>query len=228
MGLTIKTNNAHRTTTISEGFRSLMVANLALFTLLAFIFPLQTSKSEESKDPDPLIGRWRWSDNQLVEFHKDGTMTVVNGTRKATWKLVPSESVERKYSITWEGGLYVDTVTMTKSNVSLKGKNQNKKDITGTKIPMPDREKDPILGRWQWIEEQIVDCRADGTFIVSPSNRKGTWEVADEKDGNRKYLFIWDQGQFVDKITMSKDQKSMKGENQEKKEIQAVRIADKK
>lgn len=155
-------------------------------------------------------------------------MTVVNGTRKATWKFVPSESVERKYSISWEEGLYVDTVTMAKSKVSLKGKNQNKKDITGTKIPMPNREKDPILGRWQWIEDQIVDCRADGTFVVTPSNRKGTWEVADEKDGIRKYLIIWDEGKFVDKLTISKDQNSLKGENQEKKEIQAVRIAEKK
>jgi hypothetical protein len=87
-----------------------------------------------------------------------------------------------------------------------------------------EASSDPVIGRWRWTDKQIVDCKADNTFLVTPTNRKGTWKLTPEKTVERKYTFFWDGGLFVDHLTMSRDEKELKGKNQDGKEIRATKL----
>src|SRR6266540_3439701 len=71
---------------------------------------------------------------------------------------------------------------------------------------------DPVVGRWRWRDKQVVECYADNSFSVLPTNRKGLWRILPAKTVERKYEFIWDKGRFVDTLTMSRDQKKLTGE----------------
>lgn len=51
------------------------------------------------------------------------------------WKFVPGTTVERKYTFTWDEGLYVDSLMLSRDEKTLKGKNQEGKPISATKIP---------------------------------------------------------------------------------------------
>lgn len=83
---------------------------------------------------------------------------------------------------------------------------------------------DPVIGKWQWIEEQVVECLPDGTFTVFPTNRKGKWRSVESKNELLKYEFTWDDGSFVDALLMSRDKKSLTGKNKDKKKITATKI----
>jgi hypothetical protein len=89
----------------------------------------------------------------------------------------------------------------------------------------PNESSDPVVGRWKWIDPQIVDCKADHTFSVKPTNRTGTWKLLPEKSVERKYSFVWDDGLFVDRLTMSRDEKELRGQNQDGKKIRATKLS---
>ena len=106
-----------------------------IFFCLATIGAVAPSLSAEpAKDKNPIIGRWRWIGKQIVTCHEDGSMTVTPTNRKGRWRSLQSETVERKYELMWDEGLYVDQLTMSKDSKSLKGKNQNGEKIEATKI----------------------------------------------------------------------------------------------
>jgi hypothetical protein len=88
----------------------------------------------------------------------------------------------------------------------------------------PKEAPDPLIGRWRWTDRQIVECRADQTFTVEPTKRGGTWKLVPDKAAERKYVLTWDGGLFVDRLTMSRDEKELKGENQEGKKIRASKV----
>ena len=81
-----------------------------------------------------------------------------------------------------------------------------------------------IVGRWRWIDRQVVECRADQTFSVQPTNRRGTWKRLEATSVEKKYELKWDDGQFADTLIMSRDGKMLSGKNQEGKRIEATRL----
>ena len=83
---------------------------------------------------------------------------------------------------------------------------------------------DPVIGKWKWTDTQIVECLPDGSFTVSPTNRKGKWRSLESKNELLKYEFIWDEGLFLDTMLMSRDKKSLSGKNKDKKKITASKI----
>ncbi|GAA5127966.1 hypothetical protein GCM10023212_33850 [Luteolibacter yonseiensis] len=87
-----------------------------------------------------------------------------------------------------------------------------------------EKPADPVVGKWYWIEEQVVECLPDGTFTVFPTQRKGKWRVVESKNELLKYEFTWDEGKFVDVLLMSRDKKSLSGKNKDKKKITATRV----
>lgn len=86
------------------------------------------------------------------------------------------------------------------------------------------KESDPIVGKWRWTDKQVVECKADLTFVASPTKRCGTWKFVPGTTVERKYAFTWDDGLFVDSLMMSRDEKTLKGKNQEGKSISATKI----
>ncbi len=106
-----------------------------IFTAVAtFVLPAN-AQSPAAKDADPIVGKWRWTDKQIVECKADQTFTAQPTRRGGTWKFVPGTTVERKYTFTWDDGLYVDSLVLSRDAKSLKGKNQDGKAISGTRIP---------------------------------------------------------------------------------------------
>jgi hypothetical protein len=96
--------------------------------------------------------------------------------------------------------------------------------LGGISLAAPKEAPDPLIGRWRWTDRQIVECRADQTFAVEPTKRGGTWKLVPDKAAERKYVLTWDGGLFVDRLTMSRDEKELKGENQDGKKIRAAKI----
>ena len=88
----------------------------------------------------------------------------------------------------------------------------------------PNKQKvEWIIGKWVWMDKQIVECNADGTFTAKPTNRKGTWRVLDSKANDPKYEFKWDEGLFVDTLTLSRDHQKLRGKNEDGKKIEATK-----
>ena len=64
------------------------------------------------RSKDPLVGHWRLAKHEhITEIADDGSAR--NGHMTGVWKLVPTENVQRKYEIKWNGGSIVDTVTLS-------------------------------------------------------------------------------------------------------------------
>ena len=88
----------------------------------------------------------------------------------------------------------------------------------------PAAKEDPIVGKWRWTDKQIVECKADHTFSASPTKRAGTWKFVPGTTVERKYTFTWDEGLFVDTLMMSRDEKALKGKNQEGKPVSGTKV----
>src|SRR5262245_13996135 len=95
----------------------------SLLIALSSAVLLQAQTDTPSK-ADPFVGRWRCSHGDLiVEIHADGSAGHT-GNVKGVWKALPSQTVERKYQITWSEGAFVDAVTLDKSGKKYSAKNQ--------------------------------------------------------------------------------------------------------
>lgn len=106
--------------------------------ILFFLALGQASGSAQStatsSKPDPLVGKWRCShDNLIVKIHADGTAEHT-GNAKGTWKALPTQTVERKYQITWKDGAFVDAVSLDKSGRKYSAKNQTGFKYTAVRI----------------------------------------------------------------------------------------------
>ncbi len=88
----------------------------------------------------------------------------------------------------------------------------------------PPKAKDPVIGKWRWTDQQVVECFSDGSFTVTPTNRGGKWRAVENKGESLKYEFTWDDGMFVDTLLMSRNQKELSGKNKDKKKISASKI----
>ena len=71
-------------------------------------------------------------------------------------------------------------------------------------------EQDPIVGRWRWFNEKVVQIEADGTF---KENLKpvGKWKCIDSKQ--RRYTIQWGDGAIEDYATLSQDGKKLRMRN---------------
>ncbi|RYD21759.1 MAG: hypothetical protein EOP88_10285 [Verrucomicrobiaceae bacterium] len=87
-----------------------------------------------------------------------------------------------------------------------------------------EKPADPVVGKWLWIEKQIVECFPDGTFTAQPTNRKGKWKAVETKGEQMRYEFTWDDGLFTDSLLMSRDKKTLTGKNKDKKKITAEKV----
>lgn len=147
---------------------------------------------------DPVVGCYRWFNNQPVVIHADGTMT--GGPFTAGWKLVNAAS--RAYTFTWPEA--TDTVTISANQQSLSGSNQYGFSTSGTRIAGTSG----LVGVWRWPNGVPVTVLADGTF--SAATFRGTWRAADAARGI--YLLTWPRP--VDSVTLSPDGSRVSGSDQ--------------
>ena len=82
---------------------------------------------------------------------------------------------------------------------------------------------DPILGNWVWPKGYPVTITADGK-AVSPRGPRATWKFLNNREVERKYEFIWDQGKFIDTVKLSRDGQKLEGKNQNGDRVWAARV----
>jgi hypothetical protein len=76
---------------------------------------------------DPIIGRWFWKGDLIVVFEKNGTCTISNGF-KGVWQFLNNAEVERKYSLNWDHGHFLDRMTIARTGRSAVIEDQIKGD----------------------------------------------------------------------------------------------------
>jgi hypothetical protein len=77
-----------------------------------------------------------------------------------------------------------------------------------------------IVGVWKWFVGPQLTFKADHTFVSSENS--GTWELT--KAAERKYTLKWDNGGFVDAVTLSADGLKLTGTNNQNNKISGERV----
>jgi hypothetical protein len=107
---------------------------------------LTMAQSPTPAKPDPIVGKWHWSDNgsvpALTEIRADGTTLLIdhNGPKwrwirmSGTWKVVPSDAAERHYEISWIDGMWIDDLALSQDGTLLYGQNNKHEKINGNRI----------------------------------------------------------------------------------------------
>ena len=82
-----------------------------------------------------LTGTWTWFSGTTVTYYENGTFSAATG-QKGTWQIVDPQ--KRTVKMVWakdpkKGGPWYDDLTLSEDGRSLKGYNQNRNPVTGTK-----------------------------------------------------------------------------------------------
>lgn len=75
-----------------------------------------------------------------------------------------------------------------------------------------------IVGKWQWFTGSTAEFGPDGA-IPGQGNR---WECS----GNREYRIYWENGKYVDTLTLSADSLGLEGKNQYGRKVWGKRIGN--
>jgi hypothetical protein len=82
---------------------------------------------------DPIVATWRWFNDVRVTCRDDGSFDANNG-QKGVWKNVSTKGKEATYEFQWDGGVYIDTLTILRGGKSLAGQNQNGFKVTAERV----------------------------------------------------------------------------------------------
>lgn len=74
------------------------------------------------------IGYWSWFNGGTVELRPNGTLGR-NGANDGTWKQIGNSLIQ----LSWYGGLYIDTLTLSKDNNTLSGSNAQGVPVSATR-----------------------------------------------------------------------------------------------
>jgi len=88
--------------------------------------------------------------------------------------------------------------------------------------PKQQEAATPLTGEWSWFTGQKVFVKADGTFEGATQIRSGKIEVVDKAKGI--YRFSWDNGAWVDTVTLDSSGSKLEGKNQQGDHINAERV----
>ena len=95
--------------------------------------PTTPSGEKSDKKADVFVGKWRCSHKVLVEIRADGSAEHT-GEVSGVWKLLPSQTAERKYQVTWKGDAIVDSITLDRSGKKYSAKNSDGFKYTAERV----------------------------------------------------------------------------------------------
>ncbi|QJE96620.1 protein kinase domain-containing protein [Luteolibacter luteus] len=185
---------------------------------------------------DPVVGRWKWIHDEVIDVRADGTVTNEINSMKGTWSLDKG-----KYVFTWDGGNWVDTLMLSPDGEALTGKNQNGDTISGDRMAakkpagssnpfgtptMESANVDPIVGPWKWGggPRATYTFNEDGTVRVGSG--RGTWKCVSKAGSKREYRVTWGSQGIVDTVVIQdKKPDYFEGTNSNGLKIWADRIA---
>ncbi|MES2570331.1 MAG: hypothetical protein V4710_09810 [Verrucomicrobiota bacterium] len=83
--------------------------------------------------------------------------------------------------------------------------------------------REPIVGQWKWFTGAVVKFEDRGE-LSSSSGIPGKWERLTARTGQYVYTVTWNDGEFIDTLTLSKDRKLMTGTNKGGGSVSAERV----
>jgi len=92
----------------------------------------------------------------------------------------------------------------------------------GAKAAFGSLKFDGAVGRWAWIQKDIIVIREDGTLLNETNGYKGTWKCADRDSS--LYELTWKKGELVDTMTLSSEGTDLAGTNQHGDKLHGWRI----
>jgi hypothetical protein len=103
-----------------------------LLLLGAFSPAFAQSPQDSGSAADPIVGRWHWFSNELVQILPDGTLTKGGGVL-GTWTCCNTAEWPRKYVLDWGHGTYIDTLMLKRDCSFLSGRNQQQVWVHATR-----------------------------------------------------------------------------------------------
>ena len=82
--------------------------------------------------------------------------------------------------------------------------------------------KPGVPGRWVWLSTEIVTVRPDGTAFNDTQKVEGTWKP--KGFGGTNYEFSWDDGKWIDQVSVNESGMKISGSNQKGDNIFAWKI----
>jgi hypothetical protein len=97
---------------------------LALLLVLPFIGQQSQPKCND------IVGQWKWFVGPQITFNADHSFS--NGENSGNWEV--TNAAERKYTLRWDVGGFVDEVTLSGDGRKLTGTNNNKNTVSGERV----------------------------------------------------------------------------------------------
>jgi len=94
------------------------------------------AQNTAEKKVDPVVGRWNPTNTKIpISLNADGSASDRDRTGK--WECLTPNVTPRKYRITWENGISVDTLSLLKDGKELAGKNAEGHELRWIRLPPP-------------------------------------------------------------------------------------------
>jgi hypothetical protein len=84
-------------------------------------------------------------------------------------------------------------------------------------------EVDPIVGKWRWRGTKVCFISADQT-VMTEDKHHARWEYLKNKEVERKYRLVWNNGAFEALVILSRDGKSLSAKRNDAEKYSATKI----
>jgi hypothetical protein len=101
--------------------RSLVLALLLIIGLIG---------QERQAKCNDIVGTWKWFVGPQLTIKADHTFS--NGENSGNWEV--ANAAERKYTLRWDVGGFVDAVTLSSDGRKLTGTNNDKNNVSGERV----------------------------------------------------------------------------------------------
>jgi hypothetical protein len=98
-----------------------------IFALLLFV-PVVAQESQPKCND--IVGTWKWFVGPQLTIKADHSFS--NGENSGNWEL--TNAAERKYTLRWDVGAFVDVVTLSSDGKTLTGTNNDKNKVSGERV----------------------------------------------------------------------------------------------
>jgi len=103
---------------------------MKLLSLLTISLLLGVSVLAQESRCNDIVGTWKWFVGPELLIKADHSFS--NGENSGTWEL--TNATERKYTLHWDVGGFVDEVTLSKDGMKLAGTNNQKNSVAGERV----------------------------------------------------------------------------------------------
>ena len=101
-----------------------LTRSITMVLLLAVPTIAQESRCGE------IVGAWKWFVGPELVIKADHSFS--NSENSGTWEV--TNAAERKYTLRWDVGGFVDEVTLSKDGLKLIGTNNQKNNVSGERV----------------------------------------------------------------------------------------------